>query len=467
MFKAISKFISGVKRSFNRIDPLLTLNNPATGGIGQNSLLQNPAIFSCVYLISSSIANLGFRVQKNNSGVWQTLEEYNGIDELFSRSFNRSTVPYYGLEYLVYSGLVHGNGYIFIERAGFDGKNYETNIGEPVQLWNLNSRSVIPKLLANGKREYQLFNVYEYNNEKRQNAAVLYDTDVIHYRGLLSDLVGGQSLYHTHYNSVSTSLAADLYAANYYNNYAMPSGAIVVPEGMPDEITDKMRESWDEKHRGAQNAGKTAILYDGMSYVPISNDAEKAQLLESRQFQVKEAARIFRVPLHMLYEETQQSYNSLESKSMEFVTYTLGSHLTKLIQEFNFKLFKWKERNIFRLAANTDKLFALDAKSRMTRYAQGRNMGLWTLNDIAKMENQPLIEGAEGNTRIGPSTMKPLSLDDPTVSVDINTINSLVDSLTRYRPTRADAVNIINSVIPTVSEETVNSIIKMAGLKDE
>ena len=72
------------------------------------------------------------------------------------------------------------------------------------------------------------------------------------------------------------------------------------PNKLSPEAAARLKESWEERHRGAGSAGKTAVLEEGMEITEVGMTPEDAQFLETRKFQVTEVARWFGLPPHKL-----------------------------------------------------------------------------------------------------------------------------------------------------------------------
>ncbi len=90
--------------------------------------------------------------------------------------------------------------------------------------------------------------------------------------------------------------------AKFFSNGARPSGVLKCPTILKDP--SKLRESWEAAYGGSENAGKIAILEQGLSYESISVPNSDSQFLETRRFQIEEIARIFRVPLNLINDLT-------------------------------------------------------------------------------------------------------------------------------------------------------------------
>ncbi|WEW23418.1 phage portal protein (plasmid) [Klebsiella pneumoniae] len=57
------------------------------------------------------------------------------------------------------------------------------------------------------------------------------------------------------------------------------------------DAIDRLLAEMDEGHSGIGNMFSVALLQEGMSYKQLSQDNEKAQLLQSRQWGVEEVCR--------------------------------------------------------------------------------------------------------------------------------------------------------------------------------
>ena len=116
------------------------------------------------------------------------------------------------------------------------------------------------------------------------------------------------------------AIACEEYGAKFFANGAAPSGVLEHPGTIKDPA--RVRDTWQGQFGGSGNAGKVAVLEEGMKYTPISISPEQAQFLETRKFQINEIARIFRVPPHMVGDLEKSSFSNIEQQSLEFVKYT-------------------------------------------------------------------------------------------------------------------------------------------------
>lgn len=158
----------------------------------------------------------------------------------------------------------------------------------------------------------------------------------------------------------------------------------------------KVRESWQSVYGGSRNAGKVAVLEEGMKYQQIGIPPEEAQFLETRKFQINEIARLYRIPPHMVGDLDKSSFSNIEQQSLEFVKYTLDPWVIRWEQSLQKSLFLPEEKKEYFVKLNVDGLLRGDYQSRMSGYSVGRQNGWLSTNDIREMENMNLIPAEEG-----------------------------------------------------------------------
>ena len=125
------------------------------------------------------------------------------------------------------------------------------------------------------------------------------------------------------------------------------AGVVSHPHVMDDPEYQRFKGSWDEAYAGVTNAGKTVILEQGAKFEKVGMTFEDLQFLELKKFQVAEIARLFRVPLHMLYDTQAQPRANMEQASLEFVVYTLRPWLVRFEQTIARDLLLPSERARF------------------------------------------------------------------------------------------------------------------------
>jgi phage portal protein BeeE len=145
-----------------------------------------------------------------------------------------------------------------------------------------------------------------------------------------------------------------------------------------------------------------------MEWVQTTVPPEDAQFLATRQFQVVEIARIYRLPPHKIGDFTQSHLANIESSNLDYLTTTLMPWLEAIEQELNRKLFTADERaEGYFVEHNMSALLRGDMKSRAEFYTKLRDLGVLSPNQICRLENMNPI-GPEGDIRLVPLNMTSL-----------------------------------------------------------
>jgi len=281
--------------------------------------------------------------------------------------------------------LLWGNAYAQIIRNGK---------GEIVALYPLMPNRMTVDRDENGQIYYE----YQVSNSDASTlngtTVILPPSQVLHIPGLGFDGLVGYSPIAMAKNTIGMTMACEEYGAKFFANGASPGGVLDHPGTVKDP--ERIRTSWQAAFGGSQNAGKVAVLEEGMKYTPITISPEQSQFLETRKFQIDEIARIFRIPPHMIGDLEKSSFSNIEQQSLEFVKYTLDPWVSRWEQSINRRLLTPAEKKTMFVKFNVDGLLRGDYQSRMNGYAVGRQNGWMSTNDIRALENMNLLSDEQG-----------------------------------------------------------------------
>ena len=261
--------------------------------------------------------------------------------------------------------------------------------GTVTELWPLNpSRMEIFR--ENGERRYLYF------NDKGQRAAFR-QQDILHIPAFGFDGIKGFSRIALAKNAVGLALAAEKYGSRFFANDARPTVVIKSPKAMKVDAQKNLRDSWNEIYRSAENAGKVAILEEGLDLTTIGIEPDAAQFLETRQFQVAEIARMFRIPPHMLGDVTSSTSwgTGIEQQELGYLSHTLRPWLVRIEQQLNKDLLLPGERAKYFFEHLVDALLRTDIKSRMDAYSVAILNGIISPNEAREAENRNPYEGGD------------------------------------------------------------------------
>ncbi len=123
---------------------------------------------------------------------------------------------------------------------------------------------------------------------------------------------------------------------------------------------------------------------------------EQSQFLQTRQYQLNEICRIFRVPPHLVGDLSRSTFSNIEHQSIEFVTHTIRPWLVRWEQAIFKSLLNKQERTLYYPHFNVDGLLRGDFTTRMQGYATGRQNGWLSINDIRELEDLNPIPAEKG-----------------------------------------------------------------------
>jgi len=290
-----------------------------------------------------------------------------------------SRIEFY--EQVISSLNIHGNAFILTVR---DDNN------EVVEVYCLNPDDVrIRRLRPNEPLVYEV----QTRDEQGAYTQILTQNEMLHIP--LFRLPG------SHYGlgpiaaarlTIGAAMAADTYAAAYFGNAANPGGVIEVPGELTEEQAQDIGRDWNITHTGPYRAGKIGVLSGGASFKPLTLNAQDAQLLDTRRFNVEDIARLFRVPISLLGHPVAgaMSFASVEAQNLSFVQHSLRPLLERLEQSFSTLL---PEPDGF-IKFNLDALLRGTTLERFEAYTKGLREGFLSLNDVHAMEDMaPIADG--------------------------------------------------------------------------
>ncbi|HEY9369259.1 phage portal protein [Streptomyces sp.] len=291
--------------------------------------------------------------------------------------------------------LTWGNGYAEVVRQG----------GKVTALWPLRPDRVKPRVKRDGPGRVRL--VYEYIDPVHGIKDTLLPDEVLHIAGLGGDGIRGWSVVRLAREAIGLGIATEKFGGTWFGNGSRPGGFVKHPGTLGDSAYNRLKASFENRHRGLDNANRVAILEEGMEWQQVGIPPEDAQFLETRRFGVTEMARWLRLPPHKIADLERATFSNIESQQLDYVTSALRVWFVAWEQAISLRLLGQQERGRFFAEHLADALLRGDLKTRYEAYAIGRNWGWLSADDVAEMENRNPLPDGRGEVYMVPFNMMP------------------------------------------------------------
>lgn len=349
------------------------------------------AVFGCVQVISETVATLPLVVYRREGDGVRSADRQHPVARLFLREPNAlQTAPEF-LEMVTAHCLLRGNGFAEIVR---DAR------GAPAELIPLHPDHVGVMRIPGTRRV-----VYDYSDPITGGTRRLLADEVLHLKDRSDDGIVGKSRLQRARETFGTAIAVERHAANTFKNGATLSGVLSHPENLGEDASERLRKSFEEIHKGTGNAGKVAVLEEGLKWQSISVAPEDAELLESRKFGVETIARIYRVPPPVIGDLSHGNYSNTVELNRMFAIHCIRPWLTKWERAIERALFSEEGRRQYEAEFDMDELTRGDMLARWQSYRIMREIGGASANEIRAWEKINRRDDPGGDEFLSPMNM--------------------------------------------------------------
>lgn len=343
--------------------------------ISDASVLSIAAWFACIRNISEDIAKLPLGVYERDDNEREPL-----YDHRVARALRRPNPEMTSMslrETWVQHALGFSDGYIEIADSPASGD---------IELYPLDPTCVTPM------RDKGRF-FYRYYDRETQTTTDFPPEKILHLHGLGFDGTKGYSLASMFRELLGNIMANTKVTGSMWRNGLFLGGVLQHPNSLGDDALRNLRQSFENRHGGSNNAYKLMILEEGMTYSTLAIDPEKAQMKDMRVMDIEDIARICRMPLHKIAHLLHATFTNIEHQSREYVVDCLYPWFVRCEQEYDRKLLS-KENGLY-TKHNFMGLLRGDESARAEFYTKMIQMGM-TPNRILALEDMPGI-GPEGD----------------------------------------------------------------------
>lgn len=322
-------------------------------------------VFNCINLIAQDVAQTPFSVYRNTN-LGRQEQPQNPAAYLINERSNDYMSAYSWTYSMVYSYLVHGNGYSYILRDS----SYN-----PIALLPLHPNSVTLDVVDG----------YVYATVDGIGA-VSYD-DILHYKLYTIDGLRGISPIMHNAELMGKRLKEHRYSAQTLG--AKPPGYL--SSATADEQQQvTIAKQWKSAVSNNEVNG-TPFLIGDTKYNPLTFTAEQTQFIESTIRTNIEIYGIFRVQPTMVSNFDQGVKANAEQQAINHVKFTLMPHFTMIEDEVNYKLFSESNKknrvDPYYAWHDSDIFLRGDMVSRYQAYHNMIVDGVFNANDVRLKEN--------------------------------------------------------------------------------
>jgi HK97 family phage portal protein len=279
-----------------------------------DNVLTNAVVYACIRQISGDIAKLCLNLTIEEDGIW-TKTDSPAFSPVLRKPNHYQTIIKFKEQWLT-SKLIHGNTFVLKQRD---------NRGIVTQLYILDPLRVVPLVAQDGSVYYKL----ERDDLSQLPKETVYvpASEIIHdiHCALFHPLVGVSPLYACAQAALQ-GLAIQTGSTSLFQNGGYPGGVLSSPERISDETAARLKAYWDTNYSGT-NAGKVAVLGDGLKFEKTSLTAVDSQLIDQLKWTGETICTAFGVPPYLVGVGPAPPYANIEPVLQQYYNLCLQIHI--------------------------------------------------------------------------------------------------------------------------------------------
>ena len=336
------------------------------------------AVYACIYVLSSSIAQMPLHVMRKSGNRVETARDH-PLFYLVHDEPNEWQTSYKWRETKERHVLGWGNGYTQVIR---NRKGEVTNL-EACMPWETTL------LNTGGRYTYGVYN-------ELGNFAISPD-DMIHIRSLGNNQRMGISPIIQHAETIGMGMSGQKYTSSFFGGNARPAGIVSVKGDLQKDGWARLKDMWQQASRMLRSQeNKTMLLPADLDYKALTVSPVDAQLIDMLKLNRSMIAGIFNVPAHMINDLEKATFSNISEQSIQFVRHTIMPWVVNWEQELNRRLFTRQERTAgFYVRFNLAGLLRGTPKERADFYHFAITDGWMSRNEARAFEDMNPVDGLD------------------------------------------------------------------------
>jgi HK97 family phage portal protein len=418
--------------------------SPAGVRITPENATSVAAVFSCLRILAETVAGLPLHLLERTPGGGKRLARELPLYRKLHSQPNAWQTSFEWREQMVMHVGLWGDA----ESELVPGQS-----GAIDQIVPLHPSRMKTETLENGRLRYTY-------REAKGKQTIYTDEQILHVRGPSDDGVHGISVVEECRDAIALARACEIHGARFFGAGARPGFILSTDNQLNADARRELAENWNRKHRGSYNAHETAVLTGGLKpyEVPYASNTD-SQYLELREHQLREIARLFRIPGYLLGIEP-----GTPQAEIQFVTHTIMPWLRRLESAFMRDLIVDDERYLVEFDVRG--LLRGDAASRSAYYRAMWDIGVVSTNDIRASENLDPVDGGDeryrplnmGTLGAPPSVGDVLAQQQPGSGIDGQAVEGGIAAAEQGQP--AESVAASETSLTTAEVSSLLTVVK-------
>lgn len=384
---ALTPFNKAVeKKAYSLVDQRISEifgARPTHSGVNMSGslALYIPAVLQAVRLISETIGSLPCKVY-HDTGESKEADKSHSAYRLAHKRANEWTGAGEIRTALTADALIHGNGFAKVVRFE-DGRPYELH-------------RLKPDTVAILEDDFTGAPVYRVS--EKSGIRDYPHTEILHVPSFL-----GTSPFAFGKEAIGLASILERHGAQHFGSGTRPSVIIKLTKSGDDVATAKtVTNIRKDFGRWRQNPEEPLIIPFNADYSAETITSTDAQFLENRLEQVREIARIFGVPPHLLFELSRATWSNAEQMGASFLQLCLRPWLDRWQDAYATVLLSEDEQDNHYFEFVVDDLLRADAAARTANMTALVSNRIMTPNEVRAAMNMPPLPG--GDELINPHT---------------------------------------------------------------
>jgi HK97 family phage portal protein len=345
--------------------------------------LAHPTYWACVTLIAGYVAKIRPRLMEDRSGIDLEVERQSPYSRVLERpNHYQNRIQFF--TYWMLSKLMRGNAYALKQRDNRD---------IVVALYLLDPLRVRPLVSPAGQVYYAC--QQDPLADITEASLVIPAREIIHDVGFAPyhPLCGLSQVYACGHAAMQ-ALSINQNASKLFSGGFQLGGILSAPGEISKANEERLEKYWQENYGGSSNAGKIAVLGNGMKFEkPQVMSAVDAQVIEQLKWDDEKICAVHHVPGYMVGVGPLPSYNNVEALGQQFY----GQCLQLYFEALELCLTEGLEVDNadYHVEFDVEELDRMDSVQRMDVATKGIVGGVFKPNEARAKFNLPAVDGGD------------------------------------------------------------------------